>query len=79
MAHRVAPLAGSVDRNNKDEGTISLLEVAPLAGSVDRNTSCLPEPQKGEVAPLAGSVDRNCNGTRLHPWARSRSPRGERG
>ena len=34
----VAPLAGSVGRNDNEEGTISVMEeVAPLAGNVDRN------------------------------------------
>ena len=33
----VAPLAGSVDRNQLKQGVFALGLVAPLAGSVDRN------------------------------------------
>ena len=59
---KVAPLAGSVDRNGQSkELRAGLVVVAPLAGSVDRNpysnyTSIICD---GAVAPLAGSVDRN--------------------
>ena len=39
MADEVAPLAGSVDRNDLGGQTDMILRrVAPLAGSVDRNT-----------------------------------------
>ena len=39
----VAPLAGSVDRNQvMNVGPLVLINVAPLAGSVDRNA--LPPP-----------------------------------
>ena len=59
---KVAPLAGSVDRNGHVGGRILArdLFVAPLAGSVGRNDN-----EEGtisvmeEVAPLAGNVDRN--------------------
>ena len=58
---RVAPLAGSVDRNKYVLNSDSLAQfVAPLAGSVDRNANLsdfATVPQL--VAPLAGSVDRN--------------------
>ena len=57
---QVAPLAGSVDRNNVTNDEAEALLVAPLAGSVDRNTAfALPASGLGDVAPLAGSVDRN--------------------
>ena len=35
----VAPLAGSVDRNQQYNGFVVLTVVAPLAGSVDRNSA----------------------------------------
>ena len=58
---RVAPLAGSVDRNGELAGEAdAAIQVAPLAGSVDRNADdSLAETESGAVAPLAGSVDRN--------------------
>ena len=57
---RVAPLAGSVDRNVEDVSIHPrLLAVAPLAGSVDRNGASMPQNRSAGVAPLAGSVDRN--------------------
>ena len=34
---KVAPLAGSVDRNDEEAQKIAVTKVAPLAGSVDRN------------------------------------------
>ena len=57
----VAPLAGSVDRNNNVSLKSRLhVDVAPLAGSVDRNQYMAKEKTEAEcVAPLAGSVDRN--------------------
>ena len=59
---RVAPLAGSVDRNGICGGLLGVRGgVAPLAGSVDRNANAGNiEKLVGSVAPLAGSVDRNC-------------------
>ena len=65
---RVAPLAGSVDRNpDPPPGHRLQHAVAPLAGSVDRNTTRKNPPQGGGVAPLAGSVDRNIEGRQLPP------------
>ena len=57
----VAPLAGSVDRNDAVPGAVlGDGPVAPLAGSVDRNGRIRTgAAQPGLVAPLAGSVDRN--------------------
>ena len=57
----VAPLAGSVDRNQQYNGFVILtVVVAPLAGSVDRNRYGLATMMRPVcVAPLAGSVDRN--------------------
>ena len=37
MPARVAPLAGSVDRNSVAARAAARMAVAPLAGSVDRN------------------------------------------
>ena len=58
---KVAPLAGSVDRNFSWRRTLTLPSaVAPLAGSVDRNALVeVVDPYIQHVAPLAGSVDRN--------------------
>ena len=76
---RVAPLAGSVDRNITLTYTEENLPVAPLAGSVDRNSAGGERERTKEVAPLAGSVDRNpLFGTPRDALA-CRSPRGERG
>ena len=76
----VAPLAGSVDRNDAGDVEGQPVFVAPLAGSVDRNGQAfndLTEIQK--VAPLAGSVDRNSGRCGPEAAAARRSPRGERG
>ena len=77
---RVAPLAGSVDRNGVGGLVFRCEHVAPLAGSVDRNAgSYLARDGFQRVAPLAGSVDRNVLLEKVtHRWE-SRSPRGERG
>ena len=56
---RVAPLAGSVDRNFAVCAPAARGRVAPLAGSVDRNPQPVYIDTEGGVAPLAGSVDRN--------------------
>ena len=56
---KVAPLAGSVDRNESLCGRHGRWEVAPLAGSVDRNDRGAFFLKAVWVAPLAGSVDRN--------------------
>ena len=56
---RVAPLAGSVDRNRLCSLPPARSHVAPLAGSVDRNNFMAKQRSEEEVAPLAGSVDRN--------------------
>ena len=57
---RVAPLAGSVDRNYLLHKKKLLAIVAPLAGSVDRNLLAqITWSYWDNVAPLAGSVDRN--------------------
>ena len=57
---RVAPLAGSVDRNQANVNTMEVKGmVAPLAGSVDRNRSIVCIFTAASVAHLAGSVDRN--------------------
>ena len=56
---RVAPLAGSVDRNGAKTDCGALPLVAPLAGSVDRNADGQVLCAGPLVAPLAGSVDRN--------------------
>ena len=62
----VAPLAGSVDRNEDDTAeAVYFVNVAPLAGSVDRNLNYQALDTSMEVAPLAGSVDRNR--TALYP------------
>ena len=76
----VAPLAGSVDRNN-DLTEIQKQQalVAPLAGSVDRNTSTRCSAAPMAVAPLAGSVDRNLTAITNATANLRRSPRGERG
>ena len=64
---RVAPLAGSVDRNLDLLGVVNASRVAPLAGSVDRNImSLMNNNDRQAVAPLAGSVDRNITAI---PWA----------
>ena len=55
----VAPLAGSVDRNDTEMLKALYEKVAPLAGSVDRNNKDEGTITLLEVAPLAGSVDRN--------------------
>ena len=76
----VAPLAGSVDRNDKEKQRFLEVEpVAPLAGSVDRNDGSGTMPLAAEVAPLAGSVDRNLADQRTEQKYAGRSPRGERG
>ena len=57
----VAPLTGSVDRNDR-QSLRSLLNsaVAPLTGSVDRNEGVAGDiADVVRVAPLTGSVDRN--------------------
>ena len=54
--YRVAPLAGSVDRNNEVHQFENYDNVAPLAGSVDRNTS------NGEVSD--GPLGRSPRGER---------------
>ena len=60
-APEVAPLTGSVDRNDDDTiDYISEQVVAPLTGSVDRNSMVTKAIQLLRiVAPLTGSVDRN--------------------
>ena len=75
----VAPLAGSVDRNETMLTRFLKMQVAPLAGSVDRNTKMKVSPVSYSVAPLAGSVDRNRVATLLLIKTARRSPRGERG
>ena len=65
---RVAPLAGSVDRNNIPAQKDELLERRSPRGERGWN-----------VAPLAGSVDRNQQVGGKRPARLSRSPRGERG
>ena len=56
----VAPLAGSVDRNDALHPFQDFQVVAPLAGSVDRNVFfAVLVNTRLSVAPLAGSVDRN--------------------
>ena len=60
---RVAPLAGSVDRNCQTYDAYRIFKVAPLAGSVDRNGHVGGRILARDlfVAPLAGSVGRNDN------------------
>ena len=57
----VAPLTGSVDRNDRfPVDFAALVFVAPLTGSVDRNIRKIAkECGLDIVAPLTGSVDRN--------------------
>ena len=77
----VAPLAGSVDRNNAIlEQSSDIQQSLPSRGAWIE-IPIMPHPELLlSVAPLAGSVDRNSNG--VGPANRpynSRSPRGERG
>ena len=77
---RVAPLAGSVDRNPYEVRVLLGEKVAPLAGSVDRNAHLhRAGGSLDTVAPLAGSVDRNDGEEDGGFLPFSRSPRGERG
>ena len=76
---RVAPLAGSVDRNDELTALRQGNRVAPLAGSVDRNQKPKLTPPIRAVAPLAGSVDRNVVDPDELFQDYRRSPRGERG
>ena len=76
---KVAPLAGSVDRNCMVSPYNKVPHVAPLAGSVDRNQKFARPPAPWSVAPLAGSVDRNEGFSYIYGAAIRRSPRGERG
>ena len=77
---KVAPLAGSVDRNYADPRLNEKDQVAPLAGSVDRNKlSAFIPICNSMVAPLAGSVDRNLPEVYAPAGEGRRSPRGERG
>ena len=78
---RVAPHAGSVDRNSLGtKDSYGVEQVAPHAGSVDRNIiKSVFDREMGNVAPHAGSVDRNIPEFVCGILATSRSPRGERG
>ena len=78
---RVAPLAGSVDRNFLGARFFALLGVvAPLAGSVDRNSNKELRTLYEKVSlPSRGAwIEMPGYGLALTK-ARSRSPRGERG
>ena len=80
IVYRVAPLAGSVDRNLGRFELIFQKFVAPLAGSVDRNNWLnLGKQLVTAVAPPAGRVDRNGDIVDDAYWGSGRSPRGERG
>ena len=77
----VAPLAGSVDRNQHpldyyNQGK----RVAPLAGSVDRNTNMIVYLwEKEKSLPSRGAWIEMTTSRVLLPCWTSRSPRGERG
>ena len=77
---RVAPLAGSVDRNlYPSAAATSLAQSLPSRGAWIEIGEALVIPMLREVAPLAGSVDRNITLTYDEESLPRRSPRGERG
>ena len=78
---RVAPLAGSVDRNPElSAGAVQAVTVAPLAGSVDRNKiRALSQEENERSLPSRGAwIEIRRHSTVISRW-QSRSPRGERG
>ena len=80
LGSQVAPLAGSVDRNNwlnigKQVVTASLPSRGAWIEILGSSLSGLVE----NVAPLAGSVDRNIVARDAAVGGHCRSPRGERG
>ena len=76
----VAPLAGSVDRNESLFGGVTLSQLSlPSRGAWIEMAVTLMYRRLMRVAPLAGSVDRNRYRTTGKLLLGGRSPRGERG
>ena len=77
----VAPLAGSVDRNQRQvKNWSSIKKSLPSRGAwIEISGLAWMRPKKFTVAPLAGSVDRNPYALAGNLPNGCRSPRGERG
>ena len=76
----VAPLAGSVDRNDQPiSPATGRTPSLPSRGAWIEITGKTGRSTRKKVAPLAGSVDRNNVAEEAKKSASGRSPRGERG
>ena len=77
---KVAPLAGSVDRNHGGAGApVTEARSLPSRGAWIEMELTVQNTIMAPVAPLAGSVDRNAGVGVCRPGVHCRSPRGERG